>query len=91
MQFTQGRKTQVRIYRIQPSLPLASGFREHTECTRPKPPISGWSRLGKEFMMQLSQSRKTQLCIYHIQPSLPLASGFREHTECTQPEPLASS
>ena len=37
MQLTQGRKTQVGIYRIQPSLSLPGGFREHTECTQPKP------------------------------------------------------
>jgi len=41
MQFTQGRKTQVRIYRIQPSLPLVGGFREHTECTQLEPPFFG--------------------------------------------------
>jgi len=83
MQFTQSRRTLVGIYHIQPSLPLAGGFREHTECTRPKPPISGLSRLGKESGMQFTQDRRTQVDIYHIQACLSLVGGFREHTECT--------
>jgi len=41
MHLTQGRKTQVCIYRIQLSLPLTGVFREHTKCTQPEPPISG--------------------------------------------------